>query len=44
MLDAVRELGLGALEPDVKFVVFVRNRRERRGDGVEEPPAWAAMR
>ena len=37
LLDAVRELGLGPLEPDVEFVVFVRNGRERRGDGVEEP-------
>ena len=44
LLDAVRELGFRSLEPDVELVVFVGYWRERRGDGVEEPPAWAAMR
>ena len=44
LLDAVRELGFRSLEADVEFVVFVGYWRERRGDGVEEPPAWAAMR
>ena len=44
LLNAVTQFSFRPLEPDVEFVVLVRNRRERRGDGVEEPPAWAAMR
>lgn len=39
LLNGIGKLGLGALESDIEFIIRVRNWRERRGDGVEEPPA-----
>jgi len=39
LLNGVGEFGLGSLKSDIKLVIRVRNRWERRGDGVEEPPA-----